>query len=207
MALQPSRAVALRVLGARSEGLDLDAVLPAARELLRGAPLTFDAIRAALQSQFPDVNDRALGYAVRTLVPLVMVPSDDGRWGFPRVAEFALAGRVAWRAARGDADPEALGDALPRRVRPGVGEGLERWSAVGRREGRARRHARSPRGLRRRARPRAVRPARRAAAGRRRARAGAAAAGVRQPRARPRRPLARSSPTSTARSSRRRTCA
>ena len=91
MALQPSMSVALRVLGARSEGLDLDAVLPAARKLLRDNPLPFDDIRARLQEQFPDVNDRALGYAVRTLVPLVMVPATAERWGFPRVASFALA--------------------------------------------------------------------------------------------------------------------
>jgi hypothetical protein len=92
MALQPSMSVALRVLGARSEGLDLDAVLPAARELLRGRPLPFDEIRARLQERFPDVNDRALGYAVRTLLALVMVPSEGAdRFGFARVAEFALA--------------------------------------------------------------------------------------------------------------------
>ena len=91
MSLQPSRAVALRVLGARSEGLDLDAVLPAARRLLEGRPLPFERIRALLAAQFPDVDDRALGYAVRTLLPLVMVPSEEARWGFRRVAEFALA--------------------------------------------------------------------------------------------------------------------
>ena len=81
------------MLGARSDGLDLDAVLPAARELLSDAgALTFDEIRGALQERFPDVNDRALGYAVRTLLALVMVPGeDDARWGFPRVASFTLA--------------------------------------------------------------------------------------------------------------------
>lgn len=91
IALQPPRSVALRVLGARSQGMDLDLVLPAARELLAGTSLTFDEIRASLQASFPDVNDRALGYAVRTLLPLVMVPSDVERWGFARVARFTLA--------------------------------------------------------------------------------------------------------------------
>ncbi len=129
MALQPSRAVALRVLGARSEGLDLDAVLPAARELLRGRPLTFDAIRAELQSQFPDVNDRALGYAVRTLVPLVMVPSDDGRWGFPRVAEFALADEWLDAPLAEDA-AEALATRYLRAFGPATAKDLERWSAT-----------------------------------------------------------------------------
>ena len=92
LALQPPRSVALRVLGARAEGLDPDGVVIAARELLAGRALTFDAIRAGLQERFPDVNDRALGYAARTLVALVMVPGGaDTRWGYPRACEFALA--------------------------------------------------------------------------------------------------------------------
>ncbi len=129
MALQPSMSVALRVLGARSEGLDLDAVLPAARELLRATPLPFDAIRAELQARFPDVNDRALGYAVRTLVPLVMVPG-SGRWGFPRVAEFALAdGWLDEPLAAGD--PEALATRYLGAFGPASAKDLERWSAVG----------------------------------------------------------------------------
>jgi hypothetical protein len=43
-----------------------------------------------VQEVFPEVNHRALGYAVRMLLPLVMVPTDD-RWAFPRVADFTLA--------------------------------------------------------------------------------------------------------------------
>ena len=54
MALQPPMSVALRVLGARAEGLDLDRVLPAARELLKQAPLTFDEVRARLHEQFAE---------------------------------------------------------------------------------------------------------------------------------------------------------
>jgi hypothetical protein len=74
----------------RSEGLEPDAVLPVARELLTEQPRTFDELRTLLQAAFPDVNHRALGYAVRMLLPLVMVPTED-RWGFPRVADFTLA--------------------------------------------------------------------------------------------------------------------
>jgi len=130
MALQPPRSVSLRVLGARSEGLDLDAVLPAAREILRGTPLPFDEIRARLQEQFPDVNDRALGYAVRTLVPLVMVPSDEGRWGFERVSSFALADE--WLdAPLADDDAEALVTRYLAAFGPASAKDVERWSAVG----------------------------------------------------------------------------
>ena len=76
-------------LKSRSDGLDLDKVLPAARKLLKEQPRGFKELRALLAVQFPEANDRALGYSVRTQLPLAMVPSDD-RWGFPRTADFAL---------------------------------------------------------------------------------------------------------------------
>lgn len=88
--LQPMLDGALRVLGDRAKGLDLQKVVPAARSLLQEAPLTFNEVRASLQEMFPDVNDRALGYAARLCVPLVMIPTQD-RWGFPRTAQFTLA--------------------------------------------------------------------------------------------------------------------
>ncbi|MBT2214110.1 winged helix DNA-binding domain-containing protein [Actinomadura sp. NEAU-AAG7] len=89
-AIQPMLDGAMRVLGDRAEGLDLEQVVPAARALLEKRPRTFNDVRALLQAEFPDVNDRALGYAVRMCVPLVMVPTQD-RWAFPRTSEFALA--------------------------------------------------------------------------------------------------------------------
>ncbi|MEV3925027.1 winged helix DNA-binding domain-containing protein [Actinomadura coerulea] len=89
-AMQPMLDGGLRVLGDRAKGLDLEKVVPAARSLLETGPLTFNEIRALLQEQFPDVNDRALGYAVRLCVPLVMVPTED-RWSFPRTSRFTLA--------------------------------------------------------------------------------------------------------------------
>ena len=89
-ALQPVMERAVRVLGERAAGLEPERVLPAARALLLERPLGFNELRRLLQAQFPDVNDRALGYLVRTHLPLVMVP-DDARWGFPSVADFTLA--------------------------------------------------------------------------------------------------------------------
>jgi hypothetical protein len=74
----------------RREGVDVDAVLPVARELLEEEPRTFNALRGLLSERFPDANERGLGYAARTHLPLTMVPTED-RWGFPRDAKFALA--------------------------------------------------------------------------------------------------------------------
>jgi hypothetical protein len=90
VALQPVMEHAVRVLGERASGLEPGRVLPAARAYLLECPLGLNDLRNLLQAQFPDMNDRALGYLVRTHLPLVMVPT-DARWGFPAVADFTLA--------------------------------------------------------------------------------------------------------------------
>jgi hypothetical protein len=132
MALQPPMSVALRVLGARADGLDPEAVIPAAQQLLARSPLTFDAIRAGLQEQFPAVNDRALGYAVRTLLPLVMVPGEDARWGFGRAVPFTLA--ADWLGAPlagGDAAAQALARRYLGAFGPASAKDLQSWSGAG----------------------------------------------------------------------------
>ncbi|MBP2478808.1 hypothetical protein JOF53_007680 [Crossiella equi] len=88
--LQPMLTSTLRVLGSRANQLDLERLLPTARAILSSAPRTFTELRPLLQEAFPAVNDRALGYAVRTQLPLVMRPTED-RWSFPTVSEFLLA--------------------------------------------------------------------------------------------------------------------
>lgn len=106
-ALQPVMSQATRVLGDRAEGLDLEKLLPVARTLLEEEPRTFNEIRELLLERFPHVNDRALGYAVRTNLPLVMVPTGD-RWGFPSVAKFTLADTWLSEPLREDSSPQAL---------------------------------------------------------------------------------------------------
>jgi hypothetical protein len=129
MALQPSMSIAQRVLGVSGE-LDVDAVLPAARELLHGRALAFDEIRARLQESFPEVNHRALGYAVRTLLPLVMVPSEAERWGFARIASFAPADE--WLdEPLAEADAEALVTRYLGAFGPAAAKDVQTWSGVG----------------------------------------------------------------------------
>jgi hypothetical protein len=88
--LQPVMTDAMRALGSRGKGLEVEKVTPAARVLLEKEPRNFDELRGLLQEQFPEVNDRALGYATRMHLPLAMVPTDD-RWAFPAKADFTLA--------------------------------------------------------------------------------------------------------------------
>lgn len=109
-ALQPALDGAMRVLGARAAGLDLAALLPAARELLADGPLTFNELRPLLHERFPAVDERALGYAVRTNLPLVMEATGDP-WGYPRTARFTLA--ESWIGGVDAAADEALALAPP----------------------------------------------------------------------------------------------
>jgi hypothetical protein len=103
-ALQPALAQGLRALGDRAKGLDVDAVLPVARGLLQAAPRTFSELRALLLEEFPDSNERALGFAVRMQLPLVMVPTGDP-WAFPSVARFTLADE--WLGSTLDDEPSS----------------------------------------------------------------------------------------------------
>jgi hypothetical protein len=96
--LQPMLSAGMRgVLKDRSGGLDVEGVVAAARKLLQERPLTFDALRPLLKKAWPGADERALGYAVRTHLPLVQVPAET-RWGWPASSGFSLAD--AWIGAR-----------------------------------------------------------------------------------------------------------
>ncbi len=104
-ALQPmlSRG-AESILGDRLGEVDVAAVVAAARAFFARGPCTFEAVRAHLGTLGLGADERALGYAVRTELPLVQVPTADP-WSFPATADFALADD--WLGAPADAgDPE-----------------------------------------------------------------------------------------------------
>src|SRR5262249_46818133 len=54
-------------------------------------PAPFDVLRPLLAKKFPKSDERALGFAVRTTLPLVQLPTADDRWAFPASAQFAAA--------------------------------------------------------------------------------------------------------------------
>jgi hypothetical protein len=87
--LQPmlTRAM-LTILRHRSKGLDVDAVVAEARASLAVRPRTFTELRDVLSKLHPKVDPRAMGFAVRSNLPLVQVPTEDA-WGFPTDSQFA----------------------------------------------------------------------------------------------------------------------
>lgn len=100
--LQPGLTAGMHsVLRDRAKALNILDLIVAARALFLKRPLTFTELRAALLEQFPDLDERAIGYAVRTHLPLVAVPAAVD-WGFRADSEFAEA--ESW--LRGSIDPE-----------------------------------------------------------------------------------------------------
>jgi hypothetical protein len=93
------------ILKARGAKLDSDALVAEARAFLLAGPRPFEEIRAHLLGLHPKTDERAMGYAVRMSLPLVMVPT-DATWGYPAIAAFAEA--EDWLGK-----PLAAGDALP----------------------------------------------------------------------------------------------
>lgn len=90
-AIAPALERAMRsILKTRHAELDVARLIEDARPFLRERPRTFDEVRTHLSAMHPQADDRAMGYAIRTSLPLVMVPAASG-WGYAAQSEFTLA--------------------------------------------------------------------------------------------------------------------
>jgi winged helix DNA-binding protein len=132
-ALQPMLSAELNhVMRGRTADLELERVVASARACLEERPRTFDEVRAVLRAGWPKADERALGYAVRTHLPLIQVPATETRWGWPGAAAFAVA--EAWL---GSPLPAASGlEELVLRYLAGFGpaapQDAETWSGLAR---------------------------------------------------------------------------
>lgn len=127
--LAPVLESGLKLLGDRAAGLDPKKVVAAARKILADEPLTFTQIRDALIEQFPEVNDRALGFTTRMLVPLVMVPTDT-RWGYSANARFTPAETWLGQAPTPDVVPKDLVERYLRAFGPATPADFQTWSGL-----------------------------------------------------------------------------
>jgi hypothetical protein len=96
------------VLRTRAKELAIEELIASATTFFGEQPRTFDALRAVLSKQFPRTDPRAIGYAVRTHLPLVQVPHEPAPWGYPPAADFALAERWLDEPIGADGNPQTL---------------------------------------------------------------------------------------------------
>jgi hypothetical protein len=107
-ALQPALTRSMRsIAGKRLEGLNLDRLVSAARDFFQEEPRTFADLRPLLSDLEPDRDPSALAYAVRTMLPLVQVPS-GGVWGYSGKAPFTTPERWLGRPPHGSQEARDL---------------------------------------------------------------------------------------------------
>jgi hypothetical protein len=127
--LNPVLEAGLKLLGDRAAGLEPAKVATAARSLLAAEPLTFTEVRDGLQAQFPEVNDRALGFCARMLVPLVISPSET-RWGWTANARFTPAEQWIGKKLRRSAVPDELALRYLAAFGPATSADFQTWSGL-----------------------------------------------------------------------------
>jgi hypothetical protein len=129
-ALQPALSLGMRsILRDRVKSFDLDALLIEARRLFAERPRTFTEVRAALLELYPDADERAMGYAVRTHLPLILVPGEH-EWGFPGDADFALAEAWLDRPLETEDRPHALVRRYLAAFGPASATDIQAWSGL-----------------------------------------------------------------------------
>jgi len=129
--LQPMLTAGMRaVLRGRAEALDVPALVGEARRVFRERPRTFTELRAALKDLFRSVDERAMGYAVRTHLPLAVVP-DGSTWGYPPDPVFADAESWLGSPPSDESRPEALILRYLRAFGPAASSDVTAWSGLG----------------------------------------------------------------------------
>jgi hypothetical protein len=127
-ALQPALTGSMRsIAGKRLQGLDLARLIGVARTFFEREPRPFADLRPVLADLEPDRDPSALAYAVRTMLPLVQVPS-GGVWGYSGKASFTTPERWLGRPLSGS---EGARDLIMRYLAafgPAAAKDVQTWS-------------------------------------------------------------------------------
>jgi hypothetical protein len=128
-ALQPVLSLAMQsVLRDRAKDLPLADVLSAAREVF-DRPSTFAELRQLLAKSFPNVDERAMGYTVRTHLPLVSVP-DGTTWGFRADSSFVLAEKWIGKPLSAKQETQTLVLRYLKAFGPATAGDVQSWSGL-----------------------------------------------------------------------------
>lgn len=119
----------LSTLRGRAAGIDIDGVVATARAFFDERPRRFEELRDVLSGLHPGADIRAMAYAARLHVPLVQAP-DASAWGFPAIADFAVA--ESWLGAKPSPaiDPRALALRYLAAFGPATARDMQVWSGL-----------------------------------------------------------------------------
>lgn len=129
-AIQPALTAAMQgAVGKHFDGTALPDLLKAAREAFASRPRTFGELREHLAAAFPGMNERVLGYVVRTHLPLAIVPGEE-EWGYRADADFVLADAWLGKPVPLESDTEALVRRYLAAFGPATPADARAWSGV-----------------------------------------------------------------------------
>lgn len=117
------------VLRDRAKTFELEKITAAGKKWFDKKSSTFEALRDHLLEKFPGGDERAMGFAVRTHLPLVMVP-DDSAWSFPADSDFALAARWLEKEPAAKSDAQALVKKYLAAFGPATIADAQTWSGI-----------------------------------------------------------------------------
>lgn len=117
------------IAGARTEGLDLERLLEAARGRLAEGPSTFAELRELVAAVEPERDPSALGYAVRSHLQLVQV-ADGAEWGFGGSPAYIEARDWLGEAAAPGQDPRELIRRYLGAFGPAAVRDVQAWSGL-----------------------------------------------------------------------------
>ncbi len=118
------------ILRERTATFEIEALLTEARRLFGERPRTFTEVRTKLLRRFPGADERAMGYAVRTHLPLVVAPAEHD-WGFRADPEFTLAEEWLGEPLPADEGPAALVLRYLAAFGPAAASDAQAWCGLG----------------------------------------------------------------------------
>ena len=132
--VQPALEAGLQaILKDRLDGMDMDAVTTRARTMLATRPQTFAELREQFLKADPKSDERAMGYSVRMLLPLVQVPDDGEPWAYSSQSSFALADKwLGKKVTTTHATPDPLILRYLAAYGPATAADFQAWSGVSR---------------------------------------------------------------------------